>query len=541
MAEFIVKIDQAGDTANTAITGLGGTVSKRYNELTEDNKSLLLVDVPSANVDSIDSLTGFDFKEGTSANSFVTSETTSHWHLQRLVTRNLPLRTEFDATYSGDGVNVYLMDGGIDADHDEFANATIKNVHTTLTGDYQDATGHGTAMASLIVGETVGVARDAHLHNCKIHDADGIGDLKDIVEGFNEIEAYRIGRIIYIENEWDALSTTDNTIRFSNVSLNNEMFRYRTLPQVICTPWYTNKSPVIDYVCEWLRTNKNTVIVAAAGNHGQDINDFSPAGLDTIITVGASDQTDAMTSFTNFPPGSDSTGTGLNPYGEQLDLFAPGVNVTVATHNTTSDYRLSSGTSCSCAIVAGAAAIAIEKNSSNGTLDSESIKNYLVSQSLTGMLFRDESTYSTTPNNIVYLENSYYATVWNSPAGSLGNFLKTDSVSIDLDIGSGVTITSASYASLPSIFTLDGANNRITADSTSMSGISADTLYNFVLIGTDANGVAYPRHFNIGIFVSEVNSSNVINAQEVYTVDNGDGTFSERNFHAFTYSAEQKP
>ena len=541
MAEFIVKIDQAGDTANTAITGLGGTVSKRYRELTEDNKSLLLVDVPADQVDNIDGLTGFQFKEGTSANSFVSSETTSHWHLQRLVTRNLPLRTEFDATYSGDGVNVYLMDSGIDADHDEFANATIKNVHTALTGDYQDATGHGTAMASLIVGETVGVARNAHLHNCKILDADGIVDLKDIVEGFNEIEAYRMGRIIHVDNEWDALSTTDNTIRFSNVSLNNEMFRYRSLPQVICTPWYTTKSPVIDYVCEWLRTNKNTVIVAAAGNHGQDVNDFSPAGLDTIITVGASDQTDAMTSFTNFPPGSDSTGTGLNPYGEQLDLFAPGVNVTVATHNTTSDYRLSSGTSCSCAIVAGAAAIAIEKNSSNGTPDSESIKNYLVSQSLTGMLFRDESTYSTTPNNIVYLENSYYATVWNSPAGSLGNFLKTDSVSINLDIGSGVTITSASYASLPSIFTLDSANSRITADSTSMSGISADTLYNFVLIGTDANGIAYPRHFNIGIFVSEVNSSNVINAQEVYTIDNGDGTFSERNFHAFTYSAEEKP
>jgi len=541
MAEFIVKIDQAGDTANTAITGLGGTVSKRYRELTEDNKSLLLVDVPADQVDNIDGLTGFQFKEGTSANSFVSSETTSHWHLQRLVTRNLPLRTEFDATYSGDGVNVYLMDSGIDADHDEFANATIKNVHTALTGDYQDATGHGTAMASLIVGETVGVARNAHLHNCKILDADGIVDLKDIVEGFNEIEAYRMGRIIHVDNEWDALSTTDNTIRFSNVSLNNEMFRYRSLPQVICTPWYTTKSPVIDYVCEWLRTNKNTVIVAAAGNHGQDINDFSPAGLDTIITVGASDQTDAMTSFTNFPPGSDSTGTGLNPYGEQLDLFAPGVNVTVATHNTTSDYRLSSGTSCSCAIVAGAAAIAIEKNSSNGTPDSESIKNYLVSQSLTGMLFRDESTYSTTPNNIVYLENSYYATVWNTPAGSLGNFLKTDTISVDLDIGSGVTITSASYASLPSIFTLDSANSRITADSTSMSGISADTLYNFVLIGTDANGVAYPRHFNIGIFVSEVNSSNVINAQEVYTVDNGDGTFSERNFHAFAMSGEQKP
>jgi hypothetical protein len=62
-----------------------------------------------------------------------------------------------------------------------------------------------------------------------------------------------------------------------------------------------------------------------------------------------------------------------------------------------------------------------------------------------------------------------------------------------------------------------------------------------VLIGTDSNGVAYPRHFNIGIFLTEVNSANIINASEVYTVDNGDGTFSERNFHAFTYSAEMKP
>ena len=43
----------------------------------------------------------------------------------------------------------------------------------------------------------------------------------------------------------------------------------------------------------------------------------------------------------------------------------------------------------------------------------------------------------------------------------------------------------ASYAKLPSIFTLDSANSRITADPRSMSGVSADTLYNFVLIATD--------------------------------------------------------
>ena len=74
-----------------------------------------------------------------------------------------------------------------------------------------------------------------------------------------------------------------------------------------------------------------------------------------------------------------------------------------------------------------------------------------------------------------------------------------------------------------------------------MSGVSADTLYNFVLIATDSSNVAYPRHFNLGVFASEVSTSNILNANEVYTVDNGDGTTSDRNFHAFTYSAEEKP
>ena len=41
------------------------------------------------------------------------------------------------------------------------------------------------------------------------------------------------------------------------------------------------------------------------------------------------------------------------------------------------------------------------------------------------------------PNNIAYLENSYYATVWNI-AGSLGNFVKTASILIDLDVGANV-------------------------------------------------------------------------------------------------------
>ena len=68
-----------------------------------------------------------------------------------------------------------------------------------------------------------------------------------------------------------------------------------------------------------------------------------------------------MTSSTNFS-GSTSTGTGINPYGEELDIFAPGVNVSVAEHNTSGNIRLS-GTSCSGGNCCRCGGPAVEKNS----------------------------------------------------------------------------------------------------------------------------------------------------------------------------------
>ena len=62
---------------------------------------------------------------GSGANAKPTSyEPTSDWHKQRLVTRNLPLRTTFDPSYEGDNALVYVVDSGCDVDHPEFANAT---------------------------------------------------------------------------------------------------------------------------------------------------------------------------------------------------------------------------------------------------------------------------------------------------------------------------------------------------------------------------------------------------------------------------------
>ena len=51
------------------------------------------------------------------------------------------------------------------------------------------------------------------------------------------------------------------------------------------------------------------------------------------------------------------------------------------------------------------------------------------------------SLYSTTPNNIVYLENEYYASVWNTNAGNLGETLISAPADVDLSLNVAASVT----------------------------------------------------------------------------------------------------
>jgi hypothetical protein len=54
-------------------------------------------------------------------------------------------------------------------------------------------------------------------------------------------------------------------------------------------------------------------MAVAAGNDGKDASGYSPASEPTAFTVGATDSSDAIASFSN--------------YGTVVDAFAPGVNI----------------------------------------------------------------------------------------------------------------------------------------------------------------------------------------------------------------------
>ena len=87
-----------------------------------------------------------------------------------------------------------------------------------------------------------------------------------------------------------------------------------------------------------------SLIVAASGNERQGGNPvIYPAALPHVLTVGASDQSNALASFSSSSPG--------------LDLLAPGVAIPVADPRVSpSGYSLGDGTSFAAPIVAGAAA-----------------------------------------------------------------------------------------------------------------------------------------------------------------------------------------
>jgi subtilisin family serine protease len=78
-----------------------------------------------------------------------------------------------------------------------------------------------------------------------------------------------------------------------------------------------------------------------AGSSGGTVANTSPARVTQALTSGATTQTDARASFSN--------------YGAGVDLYAPGINITSAWHTSDTATNTLSGTSMATAFVSGVA------------------------------------------------------------------------------------------------------------------------------------------------------------------------------------------
>ncbi len=229
------------------------------------------------------------------------------WNLDRVDQDNLPLDGTYGPLNEGQGVTVYILDGGIITDHEEFGGRASVGFDV-FGGNGVDCMGHGTHTAGIVAGSTYGVAKKASICAVRVvgDDCDKEGNMADVIAGL----------------EWVAHNYQKPAV--ATLSLN----------------MYGEHLP-LENALDGLINETGITVVVAAGNFDDDACNASPSRDEKVITVGATDFEDERWPSSNWGP--------------CVDVFAPGVNVKSATFTGPTDTDVMSGTSEACPHVAGKA------------------------------------------------------------------------------------------------------------------------------------------------------------------------------------------
>jgi subtilisin family serine protease len=243
------------------------------------------------------------------------------WGLDRIDQRELPLDQSYEYGSDGSGVTAYVIDTGVRTSHEDFGGRASSGYDfVDDDADATDCNGHGTHVGGTVAGSKYGVAKGADVVGVRVLDCNGSGTTAGVVAGV----------------DW----VTENAQKpaVANMSLGG-----------------TADGVLDDAVQRSIDSGVSYAIAAGNGNilgWPQDACRYSPARVPGAITVGATDRDDSRASFSN--------------YGECLDVFAPGVDITSAWIDGDSSTNTISGTSMATPHVAGVAALYLAQNPSAG-------------------------------------------------------------------------------------------------------------------------------------------------------------------------------
>ena len=283
-----------------------------------------------------------------------------------------------DVPIYGKGFDVYLVDSGINKDHPEFLNKDVVLLHS-VNGDFTDTNGHGTALGSLIIGQTCGMT-DATLKVVKLFDATSATLQSDFLAALDAILTDYI--------------TSASTSAVVNMS------------------WSINKNAFIESKIQSL-IDLGMAVVVAAGNSGIPIEDVTPASMAGVCTVGSYGQNFIPSAFSDYTdPTITSLTAGASNHGA-LDCWAPGEQIWAA--NVAGGYGSVAGTSASAAIVSAAMAYNIGRSWMSSTTNKvyshlkdqtgKIVWEYFVGSNRKNLLNLSDAKYATSKNEIITFVN----------------------------------------------------------------------------------------------------------------------------------------
>jgi len=262
--------------------------------------------------------------------AFVESQTVS-FALDRIDQRSLPLDHTYRHFGTGEGVSVYVFDGGVLETHPELA-GRVRRGYDAFPGEEHLCNAHGTAVAGAVAGTTLGVAPAAEIVDVKMVECRRLrGTIDAIVSGA----------------KW---AIADHAQHPDRRAIANWSFIADTSATI----------PALDSAVAALLAAGIPVVVSA-GNVEMNACHIAPANSPGVIVVGASRIRRASADSGAALIDARTPGTA---YGPCLDVFAPGDSVLLpsmeALHQPTT--QLWTGTSMSAGYVSGAIALYLQSH-----------------------------------------------------------------------------------------------------------------------------------------------------------------------------------